>query len=64
MFELILFRVTQKNTHVITWANDREDAKREAHPLLGGDPDRYIVDPLTEMGDSIYLAISLHVSTT
>lgn len=36
--------------NVIVVANDREKAKRRAQRILGGDPDKYIVTPVTERG--------------
>lgn len=42
-------RLVEKN--VIVEATDREYAKGYASIILGGDPDYYIVTPLTERGD-------------
>lgn len=38
---------------VIATARDREGAKRLARPVLGHDPDRYIVQPLTREGADV-----------
>lgn len=45
--------VRKGNVHVITNTvrDDREDAKRKAHGWIGGDPETYIVEPLTKHGD-------------
>jgi len=58
---MILFMVEQGNAHVITWAIDREDAKRRARGWLWEDPDKYTVTPLTAPGDRVHLAITLNV---
>lgn len=33
--------------NVILIAVDREDAKRQAHPILKANPDNYVVQPIT-----------------
>lgn len=40
---------------VLTRARGREEAKRDARPVLGHDPDRYIVSPLTREGAEVHL---------
>ena len=58
---MILFMCEWGNAHVITWALDREDAKRKARTWLSYDPDKYIVTPLTEPGDRVHMSITLNV---
>lgn len=38
---------------VVATARDREEAKRLARPVLGYDPDRYVVQPLTRPGTDV-----------
>jgi hypothetical protein len=54
----ILFMVEMGNRHVLVWAIEREEAKRQARSWLRDNPDNYIVTPLTEPGDSIHLALT------
>lgn len=56
---MILFLCTYGNAHVLTWAHDREDAKRKARQWLSYDSDNYTVTPLTNEGDRINLNITL-----
>lgn len=56
-----LFMVELANVHVITWAHNREDAKRRCKSWIGSNPDYYIVSPLTEKGDRVHLNITLFV---
>lgn len=65
---MILFLVEQGNSHVLTYASDREAAKRKAfnwmgwgeyHTPKGGNPDHYTVTPLIEEGDRIHLDITI-----
>lgn len=56
-----LFMVEYGNAHIITYAHDREQARRNALDWLGANPDDYIVTPLTEKGDRIKLDIILYV---
>lgn len=58
---MILFLCTHEKAHVLTWAKDREDAKKKAQQWLWHDADRYIVTPLTAPGDRINLNITLAV---
>jgi hypothetical protein len=58
---VILFRCTRGNAHVITYAPSREGAKITAQRWLGGDPDRYTVEPLTAHGDRIHFSVTLSV---
>lgn len=54
--EKILFLVKRPGQYidnVIVDATDREYAKRHAKHILGGNPDQYIVTPLTEPGERI-----------
>lgn len=52
-----LFRVRRTDaylmTAVIVMATTREFAKSHSQPLLGGDPDKYEVEPITEFGEPI-----------
>jgi hypothetical protein len=57
----VLFMVEMGNIHFFTYSYNREDAKRSAYDWMGGDPERYIVTPLTEKGDRIKLDIVLYV---
>jgi hypothetical protein len=57
----ILFLVEMGNIHFLCYANDREDAKRQAHRWMGADPDKYIVSPLTEPGDRVRIEMSLSI---
>jgi hypothetical protein len=43
----------------ITFGEDREEAKRRAHPELGGNPDRYICEPLTSKEDRVIFKLEL-----
>ena len=38
--------------NVILIAKGREDAKQRARRILGGDPDKYVVTPITELGST------------
>lgn len=40
------FLVVQDIEYCLIWAQDREDAKRQAKPYLAGDADRYEVTPI------------------
>jgi hypothetical protein len=44
---------------VICQGVDREEAKREAQPELGGNPDTYIVQPLTTPEDSVVVKLNI-----
>lgn len=57
----IVFMVEMGNIHVFVIAFNREGAKSTAHAWIGGDPDRYIVSPLTEPGDRIHFALTVRV---
>ena len=62
----IMFLVHPKNTNirVITYARDREGAKRGAARWLGngwGGLDNWEVTPLTEDGDRVHLDVTLSV---
>lgn len=53
MINKIVFLVSRPNQyieHVIIVARDREFAKSHASHILGGDPDHYVVTPLTSPG--------------
>lgn len=49
------------NVKHVSWALDREDAKRKAQRWMGEDPDHYIVTPLTNRGDRVHLDLTLNV---
>ena len=58
----IYFMVEMGNVHFFTYAFNREAAKRNAVKYIGGNPDDYIVTPLTVPGDRIaldYIAINV-----
>lgn len=59
--DTILFLCELGNGHVVTFAVDREQAKRNARAWLGRNPDDYIVTPLTAPGDRVKLDITLRV---
>jgi len=44
---------------VICMGRDREEAKREAHPILKGNADQYIVEPLTRLGDTVVIKLEV-----
>lgn len=46
----------------IVSAGGREDAKRQARHLLGaGNPDEYVVQPLSKEGDRVVLSFSMQL---
>lgn len=49
----------ERNAVMITYGDDREDVKRRAQPELGGNPDRYIVEPLTNEDDRVIIKLHL-----
>jgi len=57
---MIVFLVTSElgGVHVICTATNREYAKSKASQFLGGNPDEYIVSPLTNKGDKVHLDIT------
>jgi hypothetical protein len=58
----ILWLVETGNMHVVVWCKqDREEAKRRARTHIGGNPDNYVVTPLTAPGDRVKLDITLNV---
>jgi hypothetical protein len=40
---------------------DREEAKRKAHQWIGGNPDKYIVEPIATKQDRVRFDITLQV---
>jgi hypothetical protein len=61
---VILFLVSRqkplddgRKKHVLTFQDGREQAKRAAHPHLLGNPDKYIVTPVTTSGDQVTFAL-------
>jgi broad specificity phosphatase PhoE len=47
--------------NVILTANGREMAKRVAHGILRGDPDSYVVSPITESGSRTIIMVAAEV---
>lgn len=61
MYDKILYLVSYGNIRYVTWAFDRENAKRQAQSWIGGNPDEYIVSPLSELGDRVHIALTLAI---
>jgi len=60
MNRLWLVRLHQTaNVVAIVHGRDREFAKENARDWLGGDPDQYVVTPLTNEGDRIAVSFPL-----
>lgn len=60
MEEYIVFLVHRPGQYienVIVEARDREYAKSYASHILGGDPDEYVVDPITKNGSKTVFLI-------
>lgn len=58
--EMILFAVKRRDISdllVIVTAHAREHAKSKAFDYLGGNPDQYIVEPLSERKTRIHFII-------
>lgn len=53
----IFFMVEMGNIHHFVWARDREDAKTQAFPWIGANPDDYVVSPLTAKGDRVSIGV-------
>jgi len=60
MSELVrsaVWRIRPKDAYLVTavivMAATREFAKSYAQPILGGDPDNYEVEPITEIGEPV-----------
>ena len=57
-----LFLVTYgERNHMLVWAMGREDAKRQCRHWFGGNADNYTVNPLTNPGDTIHVALTLSI---
>jgi len=56
-----LFLCSLGNIRFICWAMGREDAKRQARPWIGSDPDTYTVTPLSEPGDRVHIGLTLSI---
>lgn len=62
---MILFHIIDPSRNinprpvVIVTATGRDYAKSKASQFIGGDPDNYIVTPLTQAGDYIHFDISI-----
>lgn len=50
---------TTRRIKMVTLAVGREDAKRKARYWMGGNPDEYIVTPITNPGDILKVDITL-----
>lgn len=50
-------RPQERKAVVILFGEDREDVKRRAASELGGNPDRYIVEPLTSRDDRVIVKL-------
>jgi hypothetical protein len=61
MYDQQLFLVSSGNVRYVTWAIDRESAKRNAFSWVGGNPDKYEVTPLSERGDRVHIALTLAI---
>lgn len=55
----VFFMVKFGNIHYFVYETSRETAKRSAHSWIGGNPDDYIVTPLTSPGDRIVLGATV-----
>jgi len=55
----IMWLVTVGNAHFICNAFHRETAKQLAAHWFAGDPDKYIVTPLTKEGDRVHVAVTV-----
>ena len=51
--------VTLNGVHVICNSRTREFAKSKAHSCLGGNPDTYVVTPLTDAGERVNLDVTV-----
>ena len=56
---MIFFLITDGNNHVICTANNREFAKSKAAGFLKGNPDHYVVTPLTNEGETVHLDVTV-----
>lgn len=61
MYDKQLFHVKMGNIVYVTWALDRENAKRNAKSWIGGNPDDYAVTPLSARGDRVHFALTLAI---
>ena len=61
MYDKQLFLISMGNIRFVTWATDREDAKRQAHSWVGGYIEHYTVTPLSEPGDRVHLGLTLAI---
>lgn len=57
-------QLSKRNAVVITYGEDREVAKRRAQPIIGGNSDRYIVEPLSADGDRVIFHLELRGEIT
>lgn len=57
---MILFLVRRDKRVVIMSASDREAAKRMSFVYLKGNPDQYVVSPITEEGDLVCIEVMVH----
>lgn len=56
-----LFVCSLGNIRYVCWAMGREDAKRQAQSWIGGNPDSYVVSPISEQGDRVHIALTLSI---
>lgn len=53
----IVYLPSLPNDKILVTAHSREDAKRSSHPILRGNPERYVVTPITNGGDTVRLVL-------
>lgn len=59
---VIVWRVSKGNIRAFVTAYHREQAKSVAHYWIGGDSDRYLVEPLTNPGDWVLYLLGFRES--
>lgn len=60
--DVIVFMVRRVGgSAFFTTAFNREGAKRNAEPWFGGNPDEYVVTPLTKPGENIKFDLAVRV---
>lgn len=50
----------ERRAVMITYGNDREEVKRRAQEWMGGNPDHYIVQPLTAEDDRVLIKLQFN----
>ena len=60
----LIERITEEGTRLLYLCNaeGRETAKQMAQKYLLGDPDRYIVHPLSQRGENVRLRINIEAT--